>query len=76
MSEPAIEREGGDGDDKKKIKATVVKVVHKARLGRSSNSGSEDLGPDPFDNPDIIQDLTDKFTMLEEMDRLAELDQT
>ncbi|KAG1338313.1 hypothetical protein COCNU_04G006190 [Cocos nucifera] len=74
MLEPSTERERGDGDDKKKKKAAVVKVVHKACSGESSNGGSDDLGVDPFDNLYIIWDLTNKFAMSEEVDRLADLD--
>ncbi|EHA8587434.1 hypothetical protein COCNU_scaffold002230G000010 [Cocos nucifera] len=71
--EPSTKRERGDRDDKKK-KAAIVKVVHKAHSSRSSNSSSDDLGADPFDNSDIIQDLTDMFILPEEVDHLADLD--
>ncbi|EHA8586611.1 hypothetical protein COCNU_scaffold000575G000020 [Cocos nucifera] len=66
MSEPPTKRERGDGDDKKKKKAVVMKMAHKARSGRSSNSDSDDLGVVPFDNPNIIQDLSDKFALPKE----------
>ncbi|EHA8589390.1 hypothetical protein COCNU_scaffold009588G000010 [Cocos nucifera] len=63
MSEPPIEKERRDGDDKKKKKATIMKVVHKARPGGSSNSDDDDLEADPFNNSDIIRNLTDKFAL-------------
>ncbi|EHA8587024.1 hypothetical protein COCNU_scaffold001324G000010 [Cocos nucifera] len=69
-----MERERGDGDDKKK-KATIVKMAYRARPGKSSNSDNDDLGVDPFGNPNIIRDLTDRFTLPREVDRLADLDQ-
>ncbi|KAG1342379.1 hypothetical protein COCNU_05G006080 [Cocos nucifera] len=62
MSKPPTERERGDGDDKKK-KVAIVKVACKAHSGGSSNSDNDDLGVDPFGNPNIIQDLTDKFAL-------------
>ncbi|KAG1338312.1 hypothetical protein COCNU_04G006180 [Cocos nucifera] len=65
--EPPSKRKRGDGDDKKKKKAIVVKVAHKAHPDGSSNSSSDDLGADPFDNSDIIQDLTNKFALPEEV---------
>ena len=68
-------KERGDGDDKKKKKAAIVKVVHKAHPGRSNNSDGDDLGADPFDNPKIVQNLIDKFAMPKEVDHLAYLDQ-
>ncbi|EHA8589313.1 hypothetical protein COCNU_scaffold009116G000010 [Cocos nucifera] len=63
MSEHPIERKRGDGYDKKKKKAAIVKVAHKARLDGSSNNGGDNLGADPFSNLDIIRDLTDKFAL-------------
>ncbi|EHA8587941.1 hypothetical protein COCNU_scaffold003634G000010 [Cocos nucifera] len=76
MSEPLTERAKGVGDDKKKKRATIAKVVRKARLGGLSDSDGDDLGVDPFDNLEIIQDLIDKFAMPEEEDHLVDLDQT
>ncbi|EHA8586723.1 hypothetical protein COCNU_scaffold000819G000010 [Cocos nucifera] len=75
MLEPPTKRERRDGGDKKKKKAAVMKVAHKARLGGSSNSDDDNLGVDPFDSPNIIRDLTDKFVLFREVDRLADLDQ-
>ncbi|KAG1368327.1 hypothetical protein COCNU_14G007950 [Cocos nucifera] len=75
MPEPLTERAGRVGDDKKKKRAAVTKVVRKACLGGLSDSGGNDLGAHPFDNPKIIWDLIDKFAMSEEVDRLVDLDQ-
>ncbi|EHA8588565.1 hypothetical protein COCNU_scaffold005805G000020 [Cocos nucifera] len=72
-SEPPIERE--KGDDKKKKKSAIVKIVHKAHQAEP-NDGGDNLGEDPFENPKIIQDLTDKYAMLEMVDRMSNLDQT
>ncbi|EHA8586580.1 hypothetical protein COCNU_scaffold000540G000010 [Cocos nucifera] len=35
---------------------------------------SDEQGKDPFDNPKIIQDLTDKYAMSEVVDHMADLD--
>ncbi|EHA8586192.1 hypothetical protein COCNU_scaffold000035G000010 [Cocos nucifera] len=74
MLEPPMERKRGDGDDKKRKKAAIVKMAHRAHPGGSTNSGGDDLGADPFGNSNIIQDLTDKFALSEEVDHLADLD--
>ncbi|EHA8589352.1 hypothetical protein COCNU_scaffold009366G000020 [Cocos nucifera] len=74
MSKPPTERKRGDGDDKKKKKVAIMKVDRKARPGGSSNSGSDDLRTDPFNNLNIIQDLTDKFALPGVVDQLANLD--
>ncbi|KAG1327724.1 hypothetical protein COCNU_01G016580 [Cocos nucifera] len=66
---------GGVGDDKNKKRAAIAKVVRKAHLGGLSDNGGDDLGTDPFGNPEIIRDLIDKFIMPEEVDRLADLGQ-
>ncbi|EHA8587141.1 hypothetical protein COCNU_scaffold001466G000050 [Cocos nucifera] len=70
-SDPSAYKEKKKG----KGRLTVGKVARKARPGEPSNSGSDDLGVDPFDNPDIIRDLTDKFAMPEVVDHMADLDQ-
>ncbi|EHA8589048.1 hypothetical protein COCNU_scaffold007814G000010 [Cocos nucifera] len=69
-----MERERGDGDDKKKKKATIMKMARRACPSGPSNSGGDDLGADSFDNPNIIQNPTDKFILPGEVDRLADLD--
>ncbi|EHA8588022.1 hypothetical protein COCNU_scaffold003910G000010 [Cocos nucifera] len=74
MSMPSIERERGDGDDKKKKKAAIMKVACKAHPNGASNNSGDDLGVDPFGNLDIIRELTDKFILPEEVDRLVDLD--
>ncbi|KAG1338707.1 hypothetical protein COCNU_04G010130 [Cocos nucifera] len=63
------EKEG----EKKKKKKIVVKLFHKA-CPSESNDDSDNLGEDPFSNPKIVRNLTDKFAMSEVVDRMADLD--
>ncbi|EHA8586236.1 hypothetical protein COCNU_scaffold000119G000030 [Cocos nucifera] len=62
---------GRRGEEKRK--KVIVKVFRKAHLG-GSNDDNDDLGEDPFSDSKIIQDLTDKFTMFEVVDQMADLD--
>ncbi|KAG1327543.1 hypothetical protein COCNU_01G014770 [Cocos nucifera] len=43
-----------------------MKVAHKAHPGGSGISDGDDPTVDPFNNPNIIQDLIDKFALLGE----------
>ncbi|KAG1338708.1 hypothetical protein COCNU_04G010140 [Cocos nucifera] len=72
--EPPTKREKGK-EKKRKNKLAVMKIPRKARSSKPNDSG-DDLGEDPFDNPKIVRDLTDKFTMSEVVDHMADLDQT
>ncbi|EHA8588767.1 hypothetical protein COCNU_scaffold006570G000010 [Cocos nucifera] len=74
VSEPPTKRKREDGGDKNKNKVAVVKVARKAHPDGSSNSSGDDLGADPFSNPNIIWNLTYKFALPEEVDHLANLD--
>ncbi|EHA8587583.1 hypothetical protein COCNU_scaffold002674G000010 [Cocos nucifera] len=62
-------------EEGKKKKKAVTKMLCKAHLGEPSIDRDE-LGEDPSDDPKIVQDLTDKFAMLEVVDRMADLDPT
>ncbi|EHA8587783.1 hypothetical protein COCNU_scaffold003215G000010 [Cocos nucifera] len=68
--QPPVGRKGGE---KKKGKKFVMKVHHRKCLGGSSNN-DDNLREDFFGNLVLIQDLTDKFTMLEVVDQMADLD--
>ncbi|KAG1365046.1 hypothetical protein COCNU_12G000460 [Cocos nucifera] len=59
----------------RKGKAAVAMKAFKERLDEPGRSNNEDQDADPFSNPNIIRDLTDRFTLPEEVDRLADLDQ-
>ncbi|EHA8587122.1 hypothetical protein COCNU_scaffold001459G000040 [Cocos nucifera] len=48
-------------------------MSRKARLGGPNGDGDEQ-GEDPFDNLEIIWDLTDRFTMPEVVDQMVDLD--
>ncbi|EHA8589900.1 hypothetical protein COCNU_scaffold013242G000010 [Cocos nucifera] len=63
------------GRENKRKKKVVVKMFCKACLGKSSNH-SKALGEDPFSNPELVEDLTDKFAMLEVVHQMANLDHT
>ncbi|EHA8590771.1 hypothetical protein COCNU_scaffold023768G000010 [Cocos nucifera] len=69
--QPPIEKE--KGGEKKKKKKVIVKTSRKAHSSES-NDDSNDLGEDPFSNPEIIWDLTDKFGISKVVDRMADLD--
>ena len=68
-SEPPTEEE--IGGERKKKKA-IAKTSHKAHLG-NPDGNSDERGEDPFDNLEIIQNLTDRFTMPEVVDHMADL---
>ncbi|EHA8587926.1 hypothetical protein COCNU_scaffold003602G000010 [Cocos nucifera] len=61
--------------ERRKGKVAIVKKANKAHRDEPSWSSDDDQGMDPLDNPDIIQNLIDKFALLKEVDRLANLDQ-
>ena len=61
--------------ERRKEKAAIVKKARKVHPIELDRGSSEDHGADPFSNPDIIWDLTEKFALSEEVDRLADLDQ-
>ncbi|EHA8589637.1 hypothetical protein COCNU_scaffold011629G000010 [Cocos nucifera] len=63
----------GEMEEGKKKKKAIVKTLHKARPSEPSDDRGE-LREDPFDDLRIIQDLTDKFAMMEVVDRMANLD--
>ncbi|EHA8586581.1 hypothetical protein COCNU_scaffold000542G000010 [Cocos nucifera] len=67
-----IEREKEE-EKKKKKKLAIMKVFHKAHPDES-NDDSDDPKEDRFNNLEIIQALIDKFTMLEVVDNMADLD--
>ena len=48
-SDPSVDKEREKG----KGRLAVVKVAYKARPDEPTNSGSDDLGPDPFGNSNI-----------------------
>ncbi|EHA8589910.1 hypothetical protein COCNU_scaffold013378G000010 [Cocos nucifera] len=68
--QPLAKREKGGEKKKKKV---VMKMYCKVRPGES-NDNSDNMEEDPFSNPKIVRDLIDKFTMLEVVDRMADLD--
>ncbi|EHA8587604.1 hypothetical protein COCNU_scaffold002772G000010 [Cocos nucifera] len=55
--------EGEVGEGRKKKKA-IAKTSRKACLS-GVDGDSDERGEDPFDNSEIVQDLTDRFTMPE-----------
>ena len=63
----------GEMEEGKKKKKAITKMPRKARVSELHDD-SDERGEDPFDNPEIIQDLTDKFAMPEVVDHLADLD--
>ncbi|EHA8587732.1 hypothetical protein COCNU_scaffold003089G000030 [Cocos nucifera] len=67
--------DGREEGKKKKKKRIIVKVHHKAHPGRSSDDG-DNPREDSFGSPKLIQDLTDRFAMLEVVDQMANLDHT
>ncbi|KAG1371688.1 hypothetical protein COCNU_16G007820 [Cocos nucifera] len=69
-SEPPTEEEVGEGRKKKKA---IAKTSHKTRLS-GMDGDSDEQGEDPFDNPEIIQDLTDRVAMPKVVDHMADLD--
>ncbi|EHA8586347.1 hypothetical protein COCNU_scaffold000192G000050 [Cocos nucifera] len=69
-SDPSIDKEKKKG----KKRSAIMKVAHKAHPGEPSKSDNNDLGADPFGNPNIIRDLTDKFAMPEVVDHMADID--
>ncbi|KAG1364257.1 hypothetical protein COCNU_11G010840 [Cocos nucifera] len=64
--------EGEIGEGRKKKKA-IVKMSRKVCLS-GPNGDSDERGEDPFDNPEIVRDLTDRFAMPEVVDHMADLD--
>ncbi|EHA8586858.1 hypothetical protein COCNU_scaffold001080G000010 [Cocos nucifera] len=70
LPDPSVDQD----KERTKWKVAIMKKAHKVHPDEPSRSGSEDQGSDPFSNPDIIWDLIDKFTLLEEVDHLAGLD--
>ncbi|EHA8586561.1 hypothetical protein COCNU_scaffold000525G000090 [Cocos nucifera] len=65
-----------EGKKRKKKRLAVMKIACKARPSEPSNSDGDGPRNDPFDNPNVIWDLIDKFTLPEVVDRMADLDQT
>ena len=51
-----------------------MKKAHKVCSDKPDWGSSEDQGADPFGNPDVIQDLINRFTLPEEVDCLADFD--
>ncbi|KAG1370929.1 hypothetical protein COCNU_16G000230 [Cocos nucifera] len=64
--------EGEVGKGRKEKKA-ITKMSRKACLSEADGD-SDNRGKDPFDNLEIIRDLTRRFTMLEVVDYMADLD--
>ncbi|EHA8589346.1 hypothetical protein COCNU_scaffold009299G000010 [Cocos nucifera] len=62
-----------EGKERRKRKAAITKKAHMVHQDEPFRSSNDDQGMDPFNNPDIIQNLTDKFTLPEEVDCLADL---
>ncbi|EHA8586353.1 hypothetical protein COCNU_scaffold000208G000010 [Cocos nucifera] len=62
MEDHPIKREGGE-EKKKKKKLAILKVQHKARPSRSKDN--DDLEEGSFNTSDTIQELVDKFALLE-----------
>ena len=52
-----------------------MKVHQKAYPGES-NGGDDSPREDPFNDLDLIQNLTDKFALSEVVDQMADLDHT
>ncbi|KAG1362550.1 hypothetical protein COCNU_10G007690 [Cocos nucifera] len=52
--------------ERRKKNMAIMKKAHNVHPDEPNRDSSEDQGADPFGNPDIIQDLTDKFAMPEE----------
>ncbi|EHA8588083.1 putative ensconsin-like [Cocos nucifera] len=63
----------GEIEKGKKKKKAIAKILCKAHPGKPSDDRGE-LGEDPFNDPGIVRDLTNKFTMLEVVYRMADLD--
>ncbi|EHA8587028.1 hypothetical protein COCNU_scaffold001324G000050 [Cocos nucifera] len=66
---PIIKDKGGE----KKGKKVIIKMFCKACPGESSDD-SKASGEDPFNDPDLVQDLTDRFALPEVLDQMADLD--
>ncbi|KAG1334184.1 hypothetical protein COCNU_03G003030 [Cocos nucifera] len=64
---------GREEGEKKKEKKIIVKVHCKAHLD-GSNDDNNNSREDPFDNPKLIRDLTNRFAMPEVVDQIADLD--
>ncbi|KAG1358576.1 hypothetical protein COCNU_08G000220 [Cocos nucifera] len=58
----------------RKKKKAVAKTSRKARLSGPDGNDDDERGEDHFDNPEIIQDLIDRFAMPEVVDQMADLD--
>ncbi|KAG1362614.1 hypothetical protein COCNU_10G008330 [Cocos nucifera] len=69
-SKPPTKEEVGEGRKKKRA---IAKMSHKARLS-GADGDSDKRGEAPFDNSEIVWDLTDRFAMLEMVDHMADLD--
>ncbi|EHA8588103.1 hypothetical protein COCNU_scaffold004112G000080 [Cocos nucifera] len=65
-----IKGEIGEGREKKKA---IAKASRKAHLSRPDGD-SDERGEDPFDNLEIVRDLTNRFAMPEVVDQMADLD--
>ncbi|KAG1338754.1 putative ensconsin-like [Cocos nucifera] len=63
----------GEMEEGKKKKKAITKILRKAYPSKSSDNHDE-LGEDPFDNLGTIQNLIDKFSISEVVDRMANLD--
>ena len=63
----------GETREGKKKKKVVLKTPRKAHFSEP-NDDSDERGEDPFDDPEIVQALTDKFAMSEVVDQMADLD--
>ncbi|KAG1334167.1 hypothetical protein COCNU_03G002860 [Cocos nucifera] len=61
--------------ERRKGKVAIMKKARKVCLNEPNRGSSEDQGPDLVGNLDIIRELTDRLALLEEMDRLTDLDQ-
>ncbi|EHA8587340.1 hypothetical protein COCNU_scaffold001933G000020 [Cocos nucifera] len=72
MPDPLTDKE----KKRRKEKAAIVKKACKMCPNEPDRGSNEDQGVDPFDNPDIIWDLIDSFALPEEVDCLANLDQS
>ncbi|EHA8589522.1 hypothetical protein COCNU_scaffold010472G000010 [Cocos nucifera] len=62
--------------ERRKRKAAIIKKARKVHPDEPGRGSSKDQGVDPFGNPNIIQDLIDRFVILEDVDCLANLDQS
>ncbi|EHA8589708.1 hypothetical protein COCNU_scaffold012069G000010 [Cocos nucifera] len=63
-----------EGEERRKRKGTIMKKACKVHQDEPNQSNDDDQGTDPYNNSNIIRNLIDKFTLLEEVDFLIDLD--